>query len=193
MIPWPAPAGKLNKEGYVFNETLRNGTPITLRAARADDGPRIRRAFRNLDHDTTYTRFFGYKADVSDTELERITGADFDREVALLVTIGAGNDEVVIGCASYFTVEADPPARSAELAFTVEEDYQGLGVASLLMRHIAHIAREKNLTHLKADVLVRNIPMLAVFKHSGLPIMLQHESDVVHVTLSLQSANSVAV
>ena len=37
----------LAKDRYVFNETLRDGTPITLRAAHADDGPTIRRAFRN--------------------------------------------------------------------------------------------------------------------------------------------------
>ncbi len=175
----------LDKEAYVFKETLRNGTPVTLRAARADDGPRIRRAFKRLDRDTVYTRFFGYKADVSDAELERITGADFDRDVALLVTTGSGDDEVVIGGASYFTVEAGPSARSAEIAFTVEEDYQGLGVASLLMRHIIRIARENNLTHLVADVLVHNLPMLAVFKRSGLPMTIRRQGDVVHVTLLL--------
>jgi hypothetical protein len=46
-----------DKNSYMFNETLRDGTPITLRAARADDGPTIRRAFRNLNRDTIYTLF----------------------------------------------------------------------------------------------------------------------------------------
>ena len=87
---------------YVFAETLRDGTAVTVRAAGARDGPKIRRAFLNLERDTVYTRFFGYKADVSDAELGRITEADFERAVALLVTIGEGEDEVVIGGASYF-------------------------------------------------------------------------------------------
>jgi GNAT superfamily N-acetyltransferase len=175
----------LDKDAYVFRETLRNGTPITLRTVRVDDGPRILRAFKSLDCETVYTRFFGYKADVSDAELERITGADFHRDVALLVTIGAGDNEVVIGGASYFTLETGPSTRSAEIAFTVEEDYQGQGMASLLMRHIIGITRKNNLTHLTADVLVRNFPMLAVFKHSGLPMTTQREGDVVHVTVAL--------
>lgn len=90
---------------YVFPETLRDGTAVTVRAARPDDGPKIRRAFRNLASDTVYTRFFAYKADVSDTELARITGMDFDRSVALLVTVGcASEDKMVIGGASYFVV-----------------------------------------------------------------------------------------
>ena len=97
---------------YVFAETLRDGTAVTVRAAGANDGPKIRRAFLNLERDTVYTRFFGYKADVSDAELGRITGADFERAVALLVTIGAGEDEVVIGGASYFVSAGRSAART---------------------------------------------------------------------------------
>jgi hypothetical protein len=60
-------------ECYVFAETLKDGTAVTVRAARADDGLKIRRAFHNLERDTVYTRFFGYKGDVSDADLARIT------------------------------------------------------------------------------------------------------------------------
>jgi GNAT superfamily N-acetyltransferase len=176
------------KENYVFKDTLRDGTPITLRAARADDGPKIRRAFKNLNRDTIYTRFFGFKSDVSDAELERITGADFDHDVALLVTIGSGGEEVVAAGASYSVIETDPPARSAEIAFTVEEDFQGFGIAGLLLRHLVRIARQKNLAYLKADVLARNLPMLAVFRRSGLPITLKRDGDVIEVALSLSEA-----
>jgi RimJ/RimL family protein N-acetyltransferase len=178
----------VDKNSYVFNETLKDGTPITLRAARADDGPKIRRAFGNLDRDTIYTRFFGYKSDVSDAELERITDADFDRDVALLVTIRSGDEEVIVAGASYFAIETEPPARSAEIAFTVEEDYQGRGIASLLLRHLVRIAQAKNLAYLKADVLARNVPMLAVFRRSGLPMTLRRQGDVIHVVLSLSEA-----
>ena len=41
---------------YVFAETLRDGTAVTVRAAGANDGPKIRRAFLNLERDTVYTR-----------------------------------------------------------------------------------------------------------------------------------------
>jgi GNAT superfamily N-acetyltransferase len=160
---------------------------VTVRAAGANDGPKIRRAFLNLERDTVYTRFFGYKADVSDAELGRITGADFERAVALLVTIG--EDEVVIGGASYFvsgSVAAAGPI--AELAFTVEEDFQSRGIGSLLMRHIIAIARVKGLDRLEADVLSRNRPMLNVFRRCGLPMAVRHEGDVIHVILSLREA-----
>jgi hypothetical protein len=72
-----------NPRCYAFAETLRDGTAVTVRAARIDDGPKIRRAFQDLDRDTVYTRFFGYKADVSDADLARITGANFETTVAI--------------------------------------------------------------------------------------------------------------
>lgn len=117
---------------------------------------------------------------------------DFDRDVALLVTIGSGNEELVIGGASYFAVEAVPPARSAELAFTVEDDYQGLGIASILMRHILNIARKNNLTQLEAEVLASNLKTLTVFRRCGLPIAMRHEGSSIHVTLFLGEQLPVA-
>jgi GNAT superfamily N-acetyltransferase len=112
---------------------------------------------------------------------------DFEHDVALLVTIASGDDEIIIGGASYSA--ADHASRTAELAFTVEEDYQGLGIATLLLRHIIQIARGKGLARLEADVLTQNGPMLAVFRHSGLPIAMQSTGDAVHVTLSLSDSD----
>jgi GNAT superfamily N-acetyltransferase len=43
---------------------------------------------------------------------------------------------------------APAAGRSAELAFTVEEDFQSRGIGSLLMRHIIAIARVKGLDRL---------------------------------------------
>jgi len=159
-----------------------------VRAVRPGDGGKIRKAFRNLERETIYRRFFGQKSEVTDAELERITGVDFERDVQLLVTIGHGEAKTVIGEASYFATDAAAPDRSAELAFTVEEDYQGLGIASSLMRHLVRIARQTDLARFEADVLTRNRPMLSVFQRSGLPITLRYDGDVVHVTLALPPA-----
>jgi len=156
-----------------------------VRSARADDGPRIRRAFHHLERDTVYTRFFGYKADLSEAELARITAADFDRVVALLITVGAAEDEVVIGGASYVILDTVAPPQSAELAFLVEEDYQGRGLASALLRHMIRIGRAKGLDQFEADVLAQNLTMLRVFRQSGLPMRQKQSGNIVHVVLSL--------
>jgi GNAT superfamily N-acetyltransferase len=96
---------------------------------------------------------------------------------------------MVIGGAAYYSITLAPQTCSAELAFTVEDDYQGRGIASLLMRHIARIARQNGLKCLEADVLPSNLPMLAVFRCSGLPMVMRPEGDTVHVMLFLQAGN----
>jgi GNAT superfamily N-acetyltransferase len=73
----------------------------------------------------------------------------------------------------------------AEIAFAVEEDYQGLSIASILMRHLVKIVRQNGLSQLEAGVLGRNLSMLAVLRRSRLPITLWNQGDSVHVTLSL--------
>jgi RimJ/RimL family protein N-acetyltransferase len=177
----------LDAQSYVFKECLKDGTEVTVRAARPDDGPRIRRAFMHLDRDTIHSRFFGFKKEVSDAELRHITHMDFDRDVSLLVTVPSGDDESVIGGASYFSTNAAPPERSAEVAFTVVKDYHGLGVASVLMRRLVSIARARGLTRLEADVLEHNRGMMAVFTASALPMTTRQEGNVIHITMSLRT------
>ena len=75
--------------------------------------------------------------------------------------------------------------KGAEIAFTVEEDYQGQGIASSLLRHLIQIARAKGLARLDAEVLASNRSMLAVFSRSGLPMKTERLDDVVLVTLAL--------
>jgi GNAT superfamily N-acetyltransferase len=75
--------------------------------------------------------------------------------------------------------------KSAEIAFTVEEDYQSQGIASSLLRRLIQIARTKGLARLDAEVLASNRSMLAVFSRSGLPMKTERLDDVVLVTLAL--------
>ena len=75
---------------FVTAEQLKDGTAVTVRAVRPDDKGRIVTAFRELEPETIYTRYFQHKVDLSDEELRRATEVDFEREVALVVTIGQG-------------------------------------------------------------------------------------------------------
>ena len=74
------------------------------------------------------------------------------------------------------------------MAFTIEEDFQGQGLAGGLLAALADIARRHGIVRLEAEVLAHNAAMLAVFRRSGLPMRLRHAGDVVHVSLDLAPA-----
>ncbi len=171
---------------FSLKTKLDDGRPVTLRAVHRDDGPRIRRAFRTLGSETIHARFFEYRAEVTEAELAQITGVDFRRDAALLVTTGAGVDEVVIGGVSYFALDDFDPPKRAELAFTIVDGYQGHGMGRVLMHEIIGIARANGIHYLEADLFADNIPMLHVFQHAGLPLVLLREEDTIHIRLEVR-------
>ena len=168
---------------YRVDETLRDGTQITIRAVRSDDKERVVDAFLQLDSQSIYTRFFGYRKEPTEAELARIDALDFVREVGLVATIGTDN-EIVIGGARY-VARVEAGVRVAEVAFTVEEDYRGRGIAGRLLEHLITIARELGIVRFEAEVLADNKPMRAVFDRTGMPIKQSRRSGIVFTRLLL--------
>jgi RimJ/RimL family protein N-acetyltransferase len=166
---------------------LRDGTPVVIRVIRPDDRDRIVEAFGKLEPDSIYTRFFSMRKGLTDAELERLAATDFVNFVGLAVVLGRGDDETVIGGASYVALPAaGGGVRAAEVAFTIEEDYQGQGLAGTLLRALGEIARRHGIQRLEAEVLAGNAPMLRVFERSGWPLSKRREGGVTHIALDLR-------
>ena len=181
--PWSA----MNIESFEATETLKNGATVKIRAVQPDDKDRVSEAFSRLAPESVYTRFFSPKPSLSKQELKAATKVDFENVVALVVTITSGKKEIIIGGGRYLKTNLSSAPCSAEIAFLVEEDFQGQGIASRILKHLAHIAREKGVSQFEADVLEQNKAMLAVFSRSGLPIKQRCADGVVHVTMLLTS------
>src|SRR5262245_8994063 len=137
-------------------ETLKNGLAVKIRELRPDDRDRIAGAVALLDPQSVYTRLFSHRRELTEVGLNRIMSVDPASEIALVVTTGAGAAETVIGSARAIASEAGPEGRTAEVAFVVEEDFHGLGIAGRLLGHLAAIARERGFAALEADVLAEN-------------------------------------
>jgi len=106
---------------------------------------------------------------------------DFVDHVALVAVLDEEGRRVIAGGGRYVVFQ---PGK-AEVAFTVVDQYQGLGIGAALMHHLAVIARSAGLRELVAEVLPDNVSMLKVFEKSGLRVSAKRESRVVHVTLPL--------
>jgi RimJ/RimL family protein N-acetyltransferase len=180
----------IDAANYEVTETLKKGALVKIRSIRPEDKEKISEAFKNLESESIYTRFFQQKKSLSEKELKGATEVDFENVVALVVTIGEGDNEIVIGGGRYVILDGSVAAPSAEVAFTVEEDYHGQGIAGRLLQHLGRIGREKGVHDFVAEVLPENKAMLAVFSRSGFPMKKKHEEGVVHVTLSLKEGLS---
>ena len=172
----------LNAAAYLAKEALKDGAEVTLRAVRPDDKERLVKAFLHLQPQTIRTRFFYPKKTLSEDDLRWLDESNHGNHVGLVATVPSGRDELIIAEGSYATL-----GGTTETGFTVAEAWQGRGIASQLLQHLARIARDQGVSQFEAYVLKENAPMLAVFRHSGLPMTTREADGVLHVTLLLDS------
>jgi RimJ/RimL family protein N-acetyltransferase len=175
----------MDRHGYAVEETLKDGTAVTVRAIHPEDSNSVLEAFKAMDKDSVYRRFFSPKKELSPAELEQLTDVDFSKVVALVVTTQSSEGKTLIGGGRY-AVE-DQGSGAAEIAFMTDGAHRGLGVAPLILKHLVHIARDAGISRFDAEVLAENQPMLAVFRRSGFPMQFRRDGSVIHVTLSLAS------
>ena len=57
-----------------------------------------------------------------------------------------------------------------DVAFVVEEQYQGIGIATYLYEMLVTLARERGLQGFTADVLASNKAMMKVFEKGRYPV-----------------------
>jgi GNAT superfamily N-acetyltransferase len=170
---------------YRATSTLRDGSPIIVRAIRPEDKAVLSSGIRRLSEASVYHRFLGSKKQLSESELRYLTELDFVRHVGLLGVIERGGAEVPVGVGRFIRLDHDAPPFRAEVAFTVLDAWQGQGVATALLDHLARIARSLGIARFEADVLADNTQMMEVFEHSGLPISSSVRERVRRVVMRL--------
>ncbi|MFI5394208.1 MAG: GNAT family N-acetyltransferase [Candidatus Binatia bacterium] len=173
---------------YEADEILRDGGSIHIRAIQPDDKQRLLRHFQRLGQRSVYFRFFGAKKRLTDEELKRLTEPDFVHHVGLVATLREGEEEHIIGVGRFIRYEAD---HRAEVAFAVADEHQGRGIGTLLLEHLAPLARANGITEFEADVLGENNRMLQVFSKSGFVVRRSIEDGVVHVTFATEETEQL--
>jgi RimJ/RimL family protein N-acetyltransferase len=174
-------ADHLHAAEYRAVELLRDGRKIEIRALRPQDRAQLIAAVGHASAQSLYRRFFAVRRHFSEQEIDFFVNVDFVKHVALVAVVKENGQPVIVGGGRYVVIE---PGK-AEVAFAVLDEYQGQGFGSVLMHHLAKIARTAGLKELIAEVLPDNISMLKVFEKSGLRLAARHESGVVHVSLAL--------
>ena len=159
---------------------LVDGTPVDIRPIRPDDDRRLETFHEHLSAETIYKRFFSAHPHLRAQEVERFTRVDYRSRLAL-VAERAGR---LLGVARY---DASQMGGSAEVAFVVADEYQGLGLGTLLLEHLISAGRHRGITEFVADTLLTNHQMQAVFRHVGFgPRRETQWSDgVVHVNFPI--------
>ena len=166
---------------YSVREHLRDGRPVTIRALRPDDRADMLAAIGRTSMQSLQRRFFVPKKGFSEREMAFFLDIDFESHVALVAQIDEDGHPVIAGGGRFIVVQ---PGQ-AEIAFVVVDAYQGQGIGTILMRHLAVLARDAGLKELIAEVLPENSAMLKLFKKFGFKTVAKGSPQVIHLVLQL--------
>lgn len=165
---------------------LRDGSVCRLRPIRPSDADAVRRFHAGQSDESIYLRFFAPMRTLSDRDVKRFTELDYHDRMALVATI---RDDI-IGIGRYDRVSE----HSAEVAFNISDHYQGKGIGSVLLEHLAAIAQSHDITAFEAEVLPHNRKMLGVFADAGYQVSRRVEDGVVSLHFDIEpTAESLSV
>ncbi len=168
-------------ENYAVTEHTRDGREVEIRALRPDDRDDMLAAVSRAGALSLQRRFFAVKRGFSEKEIDFFMNIDFTNHVALAALAEEEGRKVIIGGGRYIITDAG----TAEIAFVVIDEYQGQGIGTLLMRHLAVIGRRAGLKNLIAEVLPENAAMRKVFSKFGFQARRENDPQVVHLVLPL--------
>jgi acetyl coenzyme A synthetase (ADP forming)-like protein len=160
---------------------LRDGSTLRLRPPLASDVDALVDFFARLSERSVYLRFHGFPT-VSAATVEPFIEPDWEDSGALMGTFSSDDDERVVALANFVRLR-DPAC--AEVAFTVADEFQGLGVGTRLLEQLAESAAEAGVSTFVADVLPDNAPMLRVFEDAGFDISRRLEGGTTEVRLQI--------
>jgi acetyl coenzyme A synthetase (ADP forming)-like protein len=164
---------------------LADGGTVRLRPVRPDDDERLLALYERLSDESIYLRFFSPVPRPTAAQLEQLTNVDYDARFALVAQFG----DNLLAIARYDRVAPD----EAEVAFTVQDDQQGRGLGTLMLEHLAVVARAHGILTFSADTLPSNTRMLNVFRDAGWIAERRFIEGTVHVRFSIEpTASSVA-
>ncbi len=168
----------------VTHHVLSNGTPVTIRPIRREDSGMEQEFVRHLSADSRYCRFMGTLLELTPKKLQYFTEIDYDRHMAFVATVMQEGKEMEIGVARYVATEKP---GNCEFAITVDDAWQGTGVAGLLMIALQEAACQHGFGTMEGLVLASNRKMLKFARQLGFkPRHEPGEGDTVHIELQLQ-------
>lgn len=165
------------KTGSTF-ALLVDGATVEIRQPGPGDLPALLDLHRNLSVENQYLRFFGVNRRVAEEMAIRIGTAPELAGQALV----AYHEGQIVGVVHYEVPDAD---GTAEIAVIAADRMHRKGVGTLLIEHLASLARAAGVTAFRADILGQNHAVLRVFADAGLPTQWRAEAGIVTLTIPL--------
>ncbi|MGH8502397.1 MAG: GNAT family N-acetyltransferase [Gammaproteobacteria bacterium] len=151
---------------YREDVTLAGGLRIRFRTVSPSDRQKLAEGFARLSAESRHRRFFSTKTALTDAELRFLTTPDGIDHVAIgTVEIDADGEEGDgVGIGHLVRVAERPEV--AELALTVLDARQGMGIGRMLLERLIAAAAERGIQRIRCHLLADNVRMRRLIRHA---------------------------
>ncbi len=162
--------------------TFKNNLTVRFRAIKPSDEDQMRRLFYRFSDKAIYYRYFSPIKTMPHEKMQAYVNVDYQRALSIVGLVGEPGQQTIIAEARYVRHEDKP---FVDIAFVVDEAYQGYGIATFLYQMLARLAKEKGFQKMTADVLPSNEAMLSVLKKGKHPSQAKIENGIYELTIDL--------
>lgn len=165
-----------SRPAWTVEAVLLDGSVVRLRPLKPADEPELLKLYERLDERSRAFRFFTGGVDVP-RSVHRL--AEVDRERFGLLATRASDGEVV-GHGEYVLIGDG----LAEVALAVSPEFQGQGVGTEFLVHLAEAADEDGVSRFRAEVLPTNHRRVDVAEDSGFPVVERKKPGTIVLEMS---------
>lgn len=165
----------------------RTGEQFLIRAVRPTDEAQVHDLFHDLELGAIPRELNPSSAGDVRSQIHNLCNVDYDNEMGIVACLDddPANPEIV-AMAGY---NVDRATGFADVVFGVAPSCQGRGTGTILMEHIARVARQRGIKGFNAVVLPENTRMIRQFEKLGFPVQSKVEEGMTVVTISFVERN----
>ena len=160
--------------------TFKQGVKVRFRAIKPSDEEEMRRLFYRFSDQSVYYRYFAPIKVMPHSKMQEYVNVNFSQVLSIVGLVGESGQGHIIAEARFVKDQCRP---GADVAFVVDEQYQGLGIASYLYKMLIRCAKDRGIQGFTADILASNKAMLNVFEKGGKIIKARLEYGVYHLEI----------
>ena len=179
-----AESANLYPADITTTETFKGDLKVRFRAIKPADEECMRDLFYRFSDESVYSRYFRSVSSMPHAKIQEYVNVDWNQVMSIVGLVGEEGEGRIIAEARFIKI---PGSTMAEVVFVVDEQYQRLGIASLLYRMLIKLARERGVKGFIAEVLFSNLGIMNVFQKGDLPVKAHLESGIYHLKIPLDT------
>lgn len=151
--------------GNSFFYPTRDSTYICYKTLEKGDRQKVIEGFKKLSAKSVYHRFFGFIKELSEKQLDDLLSLDNTDHVAWAAFDIIDEDTIGVGVGRFKRSQSD--TKEAEIALTVIDDYQDLGVGTTLLAILYFLAPKLGIEIFTGIIMADNVKLIKRFKELG--------------------------